>query len=183
MHAKAGRDLAAVAFQSAESMSVFFEGEKVPLPLADDLAAFRERLRQGGPQAAAAFLNARTAHRFTGVFRFDRSLLRHVAMFDKWHPELERGDDVPLADAYCSVMHATGEPFEMISRSEDARHAHLATSPIACYCGAPILDQDGRPWGALCHWDMEPCQTRTSDMPLLVAAAEMLARELVEVSQ
>jgi hypothetical protein len=164
-------------------MTVLFEGAEVPPPLADDLAALQGRLQRGGPRAAAQFLNARTAHRFTGVFRFDRSWLRNVALVDKWDAEIQRGDDVPMADAYCSVMHATGEPFEMVDRSDDSRQTHLARTPVACYCGAPILDEDGKPWGALCHWDTEPCQTRTSDMPLLVAAADLLGKALVEMSR
>jgi hypothetical protein len=30
-----------------------------------------------------------------------------------------------------------------------------------------IRAADGRPFGTLCHYDMRPCQPRTSDVPLL----------------
>lgn len=159
-------------------MAVLFEGSEVPPPLAEDYAAFRDQLREGGIRAALAFLNARTPHRFTGIFRFDRHMLRNVALVDKWDPSVQRGDDVPLAEAYCSILHATGEPFEILDRASDTRHPQLAVSPIASYCGVLITGEDGERFGALCHYDLQPCQVKTSDMPLLVAAAAALGVEL-----
>jgi hypothetical protein len=119
-------------------------------------------------------LNARTAHRFTAVFRFDGEMLRNVALVDKWLPSVERGDDVPLAQAYCSHLQTTGEPLEVRDGREDSRTPWMASSPIVSYCGAVIWNDAGEPWGALCHFDSAPCDAKDSEMPLLVAAAALI---------
>jgi len=37
-----------------------------------------------------------------------------------------------------------------------------------------IRDQHGEPYGTLCHFDMRPCDQRTSDIPLLEAATPLI---------
>lgn len=159
-------------------MRVFYEGVEVPPPLAADLAAFERELGGGGLASALRFLNRRTPHRFTAAYRFDGSWLRNLALVDKWAPDVARGDDVPLAKAYCSIVHERGEPLEILDSSTDERFPHLAGGQVACYCGVMLRDERGEPFGALCHFDYSPCQTKTSDMPLLVAAAAAIYASL-----
>lgn len=147
---------------------------EIPLPLAPDAEAFSLRLGQQGLPGALAFLNARTPHRFTGVFRFDGETLRSVALVDSWDRSVGQGEDIPLAQAYCAVLHDTGEPLEVLDSRTDGRYPGMADSPVVSYCGVLIRDPDGQPWGALCHYDLKPCQTKSSDMPLLAAAAGLL---------
>lgn len=139
-----------------------------------DLAAFERVLSSEGLRGALRFLNRRTPHRFTGVFRFDGDMLRNVALVDKWHPEVQVGEDVPLALAYCSHLHRTGEPIEVSDGRSDPRTVSMKNSPVVSYCGAPIRDLAGHPWGALCHFDNASCDAKESDLPLLTAAAGML---------
>ena len=145
-------------------------------PHASDLAAFSRALREDGLHAALLFLNARTPHRYTGVFRFDGDMLRNVALVDKWDSDLTHGADVPLAEAYCAHLHRTGEPLQVAHGPSDARVPWMAGSAIVSYCGAVITTPGGEPWGALCHFDLSRCEAKESDMPLLVAAAARIHR-------
>lgn len=146
----------------------------VPQAPGSDLHGFLEALRDGGLRSALLFLNKRTPHRYTGVFRFDADMLRNVALVDKWDPAVIRGEDVPLAAAYCAHLHRTGEPLEVHDGNSDARVPWMAGNPIVSYCGAVVEDEFGRPWGALCHFDSAPCDAKTSDLPFILAAAKML---------
>lgn len=136
----------------------------------DDVLAFVSRLDLGLPEALR-YLNLRTPHRFTGVYRFDQDVLRNVALVDKWTPELDRGEDVPLRVTYCSRLVDNGGAMEILDGRTDARTPHMRDDPVVSYCGAVILDAQGRPWGSLCHFDMAYCEAKVSELPLLMAAA------------
>ncbi|HEX2546838.1 MAG TPA: GAF domain-containing protein [Ramlibacter sp.] len=157
---------------------------EAPLPAAvattSDLEQFCGLLAEQGLHAALAFLNARTPHRFTGVFRFDGETLRSVALVDKWDGEVRRGEDVPLSEAYCAVLHDGADVLEVLDGPADERYPHMQASPVASYCGAVIRDADGEPWGALCHYDVQPCQVKSSDLPLLAAAGEVVWNHLAQ---
>lgn len=148
---------------------------------ATDLAAFRKRHSEGGLREGLRFLNLRTPHRYTGVFRFDGEMLLNVGMVDKWDTAVEKGLDVPLATAYCAHLRQTGAPLLVEDGSRDPRVPWMAGNPIVSYCGAVILDDRGEPWGALCHFDEQPCQAKDSDMPLIVAAAAVIREAASEV--
>jgi hypothetical protein len=139
-----------------------------------DLQGFGAALERHGVRGALLFLNNRTSHRYTGVFRFDGDMLRSVALVDVWDPNVQLGDDVPLAAAYCAHLHRTGEPLEVANGATDPRVPWMSASPIVSYCGAVILDLQGQPWGALCHFDVARCDAKHSDMPLLATAARMI---------
>lgn len=142
--------------------------------VAADLIPFQARLQQDGLQSALRYLNARTPHRFTGVFRFDNDMLRNMALIDKWLPQVERGADVPLEQAYCAHLRRTGEPLEVTDGHRDPRTPWMKDIPVVSYCGAVIQDRTGQPWGALCHFDSASCDAKVSDMPLLTAAAALI---------
>lgn len=146
----------------------------IPPPLARDLEAFKRCLRQDGLRGALTHLNLRTPHRFTGVFRFDGDTLRSVALVDKWDANVERGEDAPVARAYCAHLRSTGQPLGVEDGDIDPRTPWMRGSGIASYCGAVIRNKLGAPWGALCHYDAGRCESKDSDMPLLVAAAALL---------
>ncbi|RYG11151.1 MAG: GAF domain-containing protein [Burkholderiales bacterium] len=145
-------------------------------PKADDLTIFSKRLSESNLIAALRFLNDRTPHRFTAVYRFDQDVLRNVAMIDKWETQVEQGADVLMADAYCAHLRATGEPLQVADGPSDPRVPWMSGSSIVSYCGAVISDDQGERWGALCHFDSETCESKESDMPLLVAAASLIYR-------
>lgn len=148
-------------------------GRKAP-QIARELAHVGDLLRAGRLLDALRYLNGRTPHRFSAVLRFDDDMLRSVALVDKWHGEVELGEDIPLADAYCAHLHATGDPLEVADGRRDPRTPWMSQSPVVSYCGAVICDESGEPWGALCHYDTNPCEAKASDMPLLTAAAALM---------
>ena len=148
--------------------------QAVPPTHARDLAEFARQLRDQGLRESLRYLNLRTPHRFTGVFRFDGEMLRNVTLIDKWVPGVEVGEDVPLAEAYCAHLKRTGEPLQVAHGPSDSRVPWMAGSRVVSYCGAVIDDDRGQRWGALCHFDTATCEAKNSDMPLLGAAATLI---------
>lgn len=144
-----------------------------PPELADFLAAMRD-----GLHVALGYLNSRTPHRFTGVYRYDGAMLRNMALFDRFEPALQGGIDIPMSDAYCANVGRTREPLEFADAISDGRFPHLPASPVVCYSGVLISSREGVPYGTLCHYDVRRCQVRTSDIPLLQAAAPFIFTEL-----
>ncbi len=138
-----------------------------------DLAPFRVALREG-VHAALRYLNSRTPHRFTGVYRYDGDMLRNMALFDRFEPEKQRGIDIPMTDAYCANVGRNREPLEFADARGDGRFPYLPGSPVVCYSGVLISVPEGAAYGTLCHYDIQRCETRTSDIPLLKAAAPLI---------
>ena len=139
-----------------------------------ELAELTHILSTDGLPGVLRFLNDRTPHRFTGMYRYDGDMLRNISLFDRYAPETVRGDDIALDDAYCSVVKETGEFLAFDDARTDGRFPYTPQSPVMSYCGVLLRDANGNPFGALCHFDPEPCQPRISDVPLLEAAGPLL---------
>jgi hypothetical protein len=142
-----------------------------------DLAEFHVALGEG-VHAALRYLNSRTPHRFSGLYRYDGEMLRNIALFDRSAPETQRGVDIPMADAYCANVGRDRVPLEFTDAKGDGRFTYLPGSPVVCYSGVLISSRDGEPYGTLCHYDIQRCETRTSDIPLLKAAASLIYEAL-----
>ena len=147
-----------------------------------DLTEFRNALCDG-VHAALRYLNSRTPHRFTGVYRYDGEMLRSMALFDRFEAEKQRGIDIPMADAYCSNVGRNRQPLEFADAKGDGRFPYLPGSPVVCYSGVLISSPEGVPYGTLCHYDIRPCETRMSDIPLLKAAAPLFYEALENQQQ
>jgi CheY-like chemotaxis protein/anti-sigma regulatory factor (Ser/Thr protein kinase) len=133
-----------------------------------------------GITAALRILNARSAHRFTAVYRLDGEILRNVALVDAENAQVERGDDVPLEASYCSLVTARGNTFTTEDAAEDDRlRQHPARDVVRSYCGTVLRDAEGRPMGTLCHFDPSPCDIPVSEIPLLEALAPYVASRLL----
>lgn len=143
-----------------------------------EIAEFSNELQQHGIHAALKYLNHRTPHQYTGVFRFDGDVLRNEVLFDRYHPDLLKGDDAPMAATYCSLVGRQQQPLEITDASVDARVKGVVDTPVISYCGVLVRDQSGKPFGTLCHYDMQRCEERTADLPLLQAAAGLLYQHL-----
>ncbi|MBG8555865.1 GAF domain-containing protein [Hymenobacter guriensis] len=143
-----------------------------------DIDAFARVLGQDGLHAALEFLNRRTPHRYTGIYRFDAELLRNEALYDRYQPTPKQVGAVPLSVTFCSLVGKQQVPLEVLDATTDAAVRGLIETPVVSYCGVLIRDAQGRPFGTLCHYDTERCQERTTDLPLLEAAASQLYRYL-----
>jgi hypothetical protein len=139
-----------------------------------EASRFASVLRTDGLRAALAYLNSRTPHRCTAVYRYDGDVMRSMATYDRSEPEAELGPDVAVADAYCGKVAESRQPFQFTDMRLLDTTQRLARNPIVCYCGVLIRDAAGAPWGTLCHYDFQPCQMRTTDIPLLEAVAPMV---------
>ncbi|RSK44059.1 hypothetical protein [Hymenobacter rigui] len=139
-----------------------------------EIAEFTTILQQQGVHNALKYLNNRTPYRFTGLYRFDGSLLQNDALFDQFTPALQRAEPVPMSVTFCSLVGQRQQPLEIQDAATDTQMQGLIDTEVVSYCGVLIRDAAGQPFGTLCHYDMQRCQERTADMPLLQAAADLL---------
>jgi hypothetical protein len=143
----------------------------------DVIEALERTLPRAGIHAALGLLNARTEHRFTGVYGLEPPMLRNVRLYDRENPALQIGADAPLNETYCSITGSTAGPFTTQDTRRDARlTSHPARETTLAYCGVPLLDDTGTAVGTLCHFDLVPRPAREVDV--LEAAAPLLLRAL-----
>jgi len=151
-----------------------------PEQLHDLSRAFEDALTRSGLHGALRFLNDRTPHRFTGVYRYDGAMLRSVGLFDQYNPVAGPGADAPLAQTFCSLLPRLYGTLAFPEASQDPRVSHIET-PVVSYCGVQLRDADGRPIGTLCHFDLKPCEPRISDLHFLEMIAPLLQPAIVGV--
>jgi len=149
--------------------------------LLPEVGEFTTLLQQQGVHAALEYLNHRTPHRYTGLFRFNGDVLHSEALFDRNQPNVQQGFDAPLATTYCALVGIQQVPLHIIDATQDPRG--LVHSPTISYCGVLIRDAQGHPYGTLCHYDLQRCQERTTDVPLLEAAAALFYQHLHPAQQ
>lgn len=147
--------------------------EEEPLDIASRI------LEEEGVHAVLGFLNARVEHRFTGLYRFDPPTLRNVLIYDRENPDLRIGPDAPMERTYCSIVGATEEPFHTPDSHDDERvREHPARESVRAYTGVLLEDDEGEPFGTLCHFDHVPCEPATDDLALLQSLAPSLRAAL-----
>jgi CheY-like chemotaxis protein len=133
-------------------------------------------LATGGVHAALAFLNERTLHRFTGVYRFDGITLRNVSLFDRINPSALKGDDAPMRETYCSIVGRERAPFVTADTETDARLVeHPARLNVQSYCGVLLRNADSTPFGSLCHFDLAPVEPPGDVLDILEEAGPLIA--------
>jgi GAF domain-containing protein len=145
----------------------------------DDLTLLNSALARNDVHEALRYLNARTPHRFTGIFRYHGDLLQNVHLFDR---EYSRSTELlpafALKHSFCGFVQATNRAFVVTDGSRDA---HLRAPPshmIVSYCGVPLRDPHGCPLGTLCHFDFGPIVFADLDLDFLEATAPALVRFL-----
>ncbi len=132
-----------------------------------------------GIHAGLEFINRRTSHRFTGVYRFDAPDLRNLHLYDRENPTLRLGNDAPLHETYCSIVGETRQPFSTAdARTDERTSAHPARESVISYCGALLSDADG-PFGTLCNFDLIPRPTTPSEILVLQAAAPVIMEAVI----
>ncbi len=144
-----------------------------------DVPGFNEfvaRLDSAGVHDGLVFLNKRTSHRFTSIYRYDGEILRNVVFVDKLAPKSLKDGDAAIGDTYCALVRDAGLGDELLfdDVSLEARFPPIAGSPVVSYCGVLLRDEIGRPFGTLCHYDFRRCQAPSHDIELLRAAGSRL---------
>ena len=140
---------------------------------------FRNVLEEEGIRAALEFINSRSHHRFTSIYRFDGSTLRNLYLYDRANPDFGPFPDAPLVESYCSVVNETAAAFVTHDSLRDARvDGHPKRGVVMSYCGIPLIRGDGTLFGTLCHFDFLPREIARSEVEFLEVIAPCLLREL-----
>jgi GAF domain-containing protein len=141
---------------------------------------FTVLLEHEGLHSALAFLNRRTRHRYTGLYRFEPPMLRSVCLFDRENPSLHIGGDSPMQETYCSIVGQLEGSFSTSDAPGDERLAtHPARVSVQAYCGSPIVNDAGTCVGSLCHFDVRPRLVPANEIPVLEVIARLLAEACV----
>jgi GAF domain-containing protein len=132
----------------------------------------------GDVRGALALLNAATGHRFTALYRFDRETLRNMYFYDREHPDTETTDAIPVLASYCVYVRESNAAFETTHAREDGRVAgHPKREMLQAYCGVPLLGEDGKSFGSLCHFDFDPRAISAENLALMEAFAGLFHRQ------
>lgn len=143
---------------------------------ADAVAELRTALEREGMRGALRYLNQRTRHRYTGIYRFDPPMLRSIMLYDRENPALQVGGDTRIEQSYCSLVRDDERTVAIADAAHDPQVVeHPARARYQAYCGTPLRDREGRCVGSLCHFDSRPRLVPESELPLLERAAELLA--------
>ncbi len=165
-----------VATQARDSV---VEAPAIVAARADVLDKLAKTFAARGVQGALRFLNSRTAHRFTGIYRFDPPQLRNIALLDADVQATVREDDIELDARYCSIVGSFERPFTTDDAAADERlRHHPSRHIIRSYCGVPLRTVDGAGLGTLCHFDLVPCDVPAREIPLMEAAARLIVPSL-----
>jgi hypothetical protein len=134
----------------------------------DTALAAARLLAAGDYYGALRFLNSLTAHRFTALYRCEGDRAWNVVLYDKHHPYSPQFPEVGADETYCSMAMRECRVVVVHDSLADGRlSGHAAREVIRSYCGAPLIDGSGNPFGTICHFDFEP-------VPAADAAAELL---------
>ncbi len=129
-----------------------------------------------GLTGALRYLNARTPHRFTGIFLFDDEVLINSCLINRESPHAMCWTPFPVAQSFCSLIRDTGKAFVVGNALQDARVAdHPARERIISYCGVPLRMASGELFGSLCHFDYRPVRFSSLDLHFLERAAALVA--------
>lgn len=134
-------------------------------------------LARGDIRQALIYLNRQSGYRFTSLYRFDGEMLRNVEFYDHDRPDLARTDDIALMASYCVFVRDSGGAFHTPDSMEDRRlQGHPKRRQVRSYCGVPLIDDRGRVFGTVCHFDFEPLAFKRADLELLESLAPLLQR-------
>jgi len=138
------------------------------MDIADAESRLKVILLRDGIPAALAFLNTTTRHRYTAMHRFDAGTLRTLHFFDRDDPAAGPGDDLPVEATYCVYVRDAGGPFRLDDALTDMRvNGHPKQAEVRAYCGVPLIDEEGKMFGTLCHFDTEPTPTDSETVTLM----------------
>jgi GAF domain-containing protein len=146
--------------------------------LNQQLAQFRLVLDSGGLPGALQYLNARTAYRYTAIYRLDGQIMRNIHLYDRKGENFPSLAEVPLGDSFCQFVMAE-DGFSTANSADDARLlGHPYRGILNSYFGLPLSRKPGTIYGTFCHFDFEPKVIPDSEIALLEAAASLLMDHL-----
>lgn len=144
-------------------------------PPGNRFAQLKTVLATRGVRGAVQYLNSLTAHRFTSLYKFDGPTLHRITFYDRENPEADHSEDVPIESSYCVFVRDLHGPFIMDDSGADERvQDHPKREILQRYCGVPLLDEMGRMYGSICHFDFAPGRIEETEVALLERLAALL---------
>src|SRR4051812_37029708 len=123
----------------------------------ENLKQMREIQENFGIRAVLIHLNGLTDHRFTALYRFDEDSLHNLFFFDRQQPEIVSCPEIPVMASYCVFVRRSGQTFVTPDSLADERVlGHARRMEVRSYCGVPLVDDEGRMFGTICHFDYHP---------------------------
>ena len=150
---------------------------------ADMLAQMRAIQQSAGIRAVLIHLNGLTDHRFTALYRFDGETLHNLYFFDRQQPQVDSCPEIPVMASYCVFVRNGRQTFVTPDSLDDGRtHGHAKRLEVRSYCGVPLVDEDGRMFGTICHFDHRALAISDDNVALMEAMAQLLKREVTPES-
>ena len=144
-------------------------------PYSEVLATMRAILRRDGVRGVVIHLNTLAQYRFTSLYRFDKDRLENLCFYDRENPAQLSTPSIPVLASYCVFVRDRAGPFLTPDSLQDERvHRHPKQHLVRSYCGVPLIGEDGRIFGTVCHFDLVPRPSRVEDVELLEAVATLL---------
>jgi len=142
----------------------------------DHLTQMKDLASDHGIRAVLIYLNGLTEHRFTALYRFDLEQLKNAFFFDRERPEVETCSDIPVMASYCLFVRDSGNTFVTMDSMVDARvTGHPKRLEVRSYCGVPLVDEEGRAFGTVCHFDARPLAISDQNVELMEAVAALIS--------
>lgn len=124
-------------------------------------------------------LNATTAYRFTGIYRFEGEWVRSVWLYDRTRPDVRFGSDVRWDASYCRITATDGGTCEIENSLADTRlRDHTAREVVQSYLAIVLRMPDFTAFGTLCHYDTEPRVAPRRALEGLRTATPLIERAL-----
>lgn len=144
-----------------------------------EIQALEEILDRQGLHSALKFLNQRVTHRFTVVYRLDKSNFEIVTLIDKLdHAATAPAPRVPFSQSFCEVAVQDGGFITSNSALDKKLDAKPKQGIITSYVGLPLMHSEGGLYGTLCHIDYDHHVISDDEFAFLQQAAELMTRAL-----
>ena len=148
----------------------------------DAMGVMRAVLRKDGIRGAVIHLNGLTEHRFTSLYRFEQDKLHSLYFYDREHPADLSTPAISALASYCVFVRDGAAPFAVAdSLGDDRVSGHPKRLQVRSYCGVPLIGEDGRVFGTVCHFDLQPRALSPANFELLEAVASLLNERYADV--
>ncbi|MDB5885791.1 MAG: hypothetical protein JWR74_1962 [Polaromonas sp.] len=146
--------------------------------LNQQLVDFAQAVNSQGLHGALRFLNARTAYRYSAVYRLDGQMMRNIHIYDRQGENTADLNEVPLGDSFCQFVMAENGFATANSATDPRLLGHAYQGILNAYFGLPLSRKPGTIYGTFCHFDFQAIQLPDSEIPFIEAAADMLMDHL-----
>lgn len=144
----------------------------------DDIAKFKAVLADHGVPGALAFLNRRSPHRYTAIYKLDGDVMLNVGIYDRLGQVASPLPPTPRDHSLCSYVQPA-QAFVSEDVLTDARLAtHFQRGLINAYVGLPLSRGPRHLYGTLCQMDPQAQHLPDGEYRFLEMIAPLLLDHL-----